>query len=300
MPSTVYFFKIDKETSESGICSGLTSILTKEDISNSFSSQGFTALKIHFGEADKPNTVNPAFVKVIADAVRKKGGKPFLTDSNTLYTGQRSNAVDHLMCAHRHGYSIKNTGAPAIILDGLAGKSFTQVEINLKHCSTAKIPTDVQSIDDLIGVTHITGHMGAGLGGSIKNIGMGMASRGGKQKQHSGILPEVNRDACTACGECARWCPADAITVEEYASINKDLCIGCGECTVTCQYRALAVRWDESSTNLQENIEEFLRTLVRMRPAAAKGQYVKGITLSSTMGPGVKVERSGLLAALRG
>ena len=54
------------------------------------------------------------------------------------------------------------------------------------------------------------------------------------------------------------------------------------------------------STNLQENIEEFLRTLVRMRPAAAKGQYVKGITLSSTMGPGVKVERSGLLAALKG
>lgn len=54
------------------------------------------------------------------------------------------------------------------------------------------------------------------------------------------------------------------------------------------------------SSNLQENIEEFLRTLVRMRPAAAKGQYVKGITLSSTMGPGVKVEKSGLLAALKG
>jgi len=51
---------------------------------------------------------------------------------------------------------------------------------------------------------------------------------------------------------------------------------------------------------LQENIEEFMRTVVRMKPPAAKGQYIRGITISSTMGPGVKVDRSDLLTLLKG
>lgn len=263
MSATVYFFRIDSSTSEQKIEQGLKSILNKKDISDSFSSQGFTALKIHFGEADKPNTVKPRYVKVIADSVTSAGGRPFLTDTNTLYVGQRANAVDHLLCAHSHGYTVEKTGVPAIILDGLAGKGFEEVPVNLKHCKTAKIAKDVLSIDDLIGVTHITGHMAAGLGGSIKNIGMGMASRGGKQKQHSGILPEVDAEKCTACGECVRWCPTDAISVDEHAVINKEKCIGCGECTVTCRFRAIAVRWDESSVNLQEKMAEYAFAVIR-------------------------------------
>lgn len=54
-----------------------------------------------------------------------------------------------------------------------------------------------------------------------------------------------------------------------------------------------------ASDKLQENCEVFLRELVRARPAAAKGQYVKSLTLSSTMGPGVKLEVGSVLAALR-
>lgn len=40
---------------------------------------------------------------------------------------------------------------------------------------------------------------------------------------------------------------------------------------------------------LQENLRTLIETLVKARPAAAKGQYLKGISVSSTMGPGVKV-----------
>jgi large subunit ribosomal protein L1 len=41
---------------------------------------------------------------------------------------------------------------------------------------------------------------------------------------------------------------------------------------------------------LAENLTAFMDTVVRAKPAAAKGQYVRGVTLSSTMGPGVTID----------
>jgi large subunit ribosomal protein L1 len=43
---------------------------------------------------------------------------------------------------------------------------------------------------------------------------------------------------------------------------------------------------------LVENVQAFITTLNRMKPTAAKGVYIRGITLSSTMGPGVRVDKS--------
>jgi len=43
---------------------------------------------------------------------------------------------------------------------------------------------------------------------------------------------------------------------------------------------------------LEENIRTFMAEVVRLRPPAAKGTYVRSVTLSSTMGPGVRVEVS--------
>ena len=50
---------------------------------------------------------------------------------------------------------------------------------------------------------------------------------------------------------------------------------------------------------LRDNVNEVLRTIVRMRPASVKGTYVQKITVSSTMSPGVKIDRVNALNALK-
>ena len=45
---------------------------------------------------------------------------------------------------------------------------------------------------------------------------------------------------------------------------------------------------------LEENVRTFVDAIIRAKPPGAKGQYLKGVSLSSTMGPGVKVSVASL------
>ena len=49
----------------------------------------FTAIKIHFGEPGNLAYIRPNYAARVVDVIRSLGGKPFLTDANTLYTGKR-------------------------------------------------------------------------------------------------------------------------------------------------------------------------------------------------------------------
>ena len=49
-----------------------------------------------------------------------------------------------------------------------------------------------------------------------------------------------------------------------------------------------------SAEDLEENLTALLGALQKAKPAAAKGQYIKRVTLSTTMGPGIRVDRSSL------
>ncbi|MBI5788431.1 MAG: 50S ribosomal protein L1 [Candidatus Schekmanbacteria bacterium] len=54
-----------------------------------------------------------------------------------------------------------------------------------------------------------------------------------------------------------------------------------------------------SAEALKENVMTFLETIVKMKPASSKGQYLKGVTISSTMGPGIKLDLIELRSVLR-
>ncbi len=219
--------------------------------------EDLVAVKLHFGEEGLDTFVRPVLVAPIVEKIKGLEGKPFLTDSNTLYVGSRSNAVDHLDTAQKHGWLRPVVDAPVIIADGLHGNEFYRQSIEGKHFDKVKLAAAFQQCSGIVGVSHFKGHIMTGFGGTLKNLGMGCASRAGKLMMHYDVRPEIDTQRCTACGRCVDHCPGEAIEVGEYAIIDHDRCIGCGECKIICTQRAVKVNEASSNEKLQEKIAEF-------------------------------------------
>ncbi len=88
--------------------------------------EDFTALKIHFGERNNKGYIKPEWLRDVVAAVRRRAPRAFLTDSNTLYVGPRSNSVEHIRLAWSHGFRPDVLDVPVIIADGLIGRDIQQ------------------------------------------------------------------------------------------------------------------------------------------------------------------------------
>jgi len=216
-----------------------------------------TAVKIHVGEKHNSTHVAPAVVREVVEAVKQAGGSPFLTETSTLYKGERSNAIDHLRQAFAHGFTFEAVGAPFIMADGLTGNSEVEVPIQGELFDKVAIAREVLLADSLVAVTHATGHLANGLGAAIKNLGMGLSSRMGKLRQHASLKPKVDPKACTFCAQCLKWCPAEAIVERGgKAFIVSEVCIGCGECLAVCRFDAVRHDWGAGMELLQRREAE--------------------------------------------
>jgi uncharacterized Fe-S center protein len=229
----------------------------------------FTAIKIHFGEPGNLAYIRPNYAARIVKVIKDLGGVPFLTDSNTLYSGRRSNAVDHLEAAYENGFNPLTVGCHIMIADGLKGTDYREVEINLKHCKTAKIGTVIADADIVISMNHFKGHEMTGFGGALKNLGMGSGSRGGKLEMHSASKPKIVEKNCVSCGQCIKNCAQDAIEFNENrkAVIDYDKCVGCGQCVAVCQFDAAQVIWNEGADTANEKIAEYAHAVIDGKPS---------------------------------
>jgi uncharacterized Fe-S center protein len=275
--SKVYFADVRTEEGHDNLEKKIKNLCLNMGIEDIIEKGDLVAIKMHFGEKGNASYIRPQFIKVVVELVKKLGGKPFLTDTNTLYRGSRSNAVDHLNTAYEHGFTPGAVGAPVVIADGLNGKSYYEVTINQKHFKKVKIGSFVHTADAFISIAHMTGHIETGFGANLKNIGMGCGNRAAKQTMHADFEPKVNLDKCIGDGTCAKWCPADAIKIKnKKAEVNYKKCIGCGECVVSCITGAIGIKWEGSSKLVQEKIVEYAYGVIK--PKKGKVGHINFLT----------------------
>ena len=258
MKSKVYFIPAEAKEPAEGLAEKAKKAYLAMGLNDRIAEGDFAALKIHFGEVGNTGYIKPQWLTGLIWEVRQKTNHAFLTDSNTLYVGNRSNSIDHLRLAWSHGFTPETTGVPVIIADGLIGHDKQEPRSAQARTASSKIASAILDSDALVCLTHVTGHVQTGLGAAIKNMGMGCASRAGKLDQHSVTHPRVNAKQCRNCSVCMAFCPEAAIfQAEGHVVIEPAKCIGCGECLVVCKHGAIKMKWDEDSLRLQEKLAEY-------------------------------------------
>jgi uncharacterized protein len=274
--STVYFTDF-RTRPKRNVFDKIGELLNRTKIDTRIAKADVVAIKLHFGEKGNCAYLRPVFLRTIVDRVKSLGARPFLTDTNTLYTGSRSDGVSHITTAIENGFDYAVAGCPIVIADGVRGSAGVRVPVSGEILPEVNIAREIVDADALVVVTHFKGHELAGFGGTLKNLGMGCATREGKLTQHSSVSPRVSVERCKGCSLCLDYCPANAITITaKKASIEGERCIGCGECIVVCHHRAIEVQWNEES-------DRFQKKMVEHAFGALKGKGKKAIFLNFLM-----------------
>ena len=269
-PSKVYFTDFRTKAFGDGLPVKLKKLLKKAGIDKLDMEGKFVAIKLHFGELGNISYLRPNYAKAVADVVKELGGKPFLTDCNTMYPGSRKNAIEHLYCAWENGFTPLTVGCPIIIGDGLKGTDDIEVPVEGgEYVKNAKIGRAIMDADIFISLSHFKGHEMTGFGGAIKNIGMGCGSRAGKTEQHSSGQPTINEELCRGCKKCMAQCANNGLVYNpdtRKMSVNKTNCVGCGRCLGACNFDAINFENYHANKLLNCKMAEYAKAVVDGRP----------------------------------
>jgi uncharacterized protein len=285
MTADVFFMDL-KATSKENLPQKLSRLVKTAGIKDILKKNDLTSVKIHFGEKGNTAYIRPVFIRQVIETIKEYSAIPFLTDANTLYAGTRSNSVSHIHTAIENGFSYSSMNAtPIIIADGLRGKNKTTVKINQKNCKQVFIGSEIIDSDALVSIAHFKGHELSGFGGTLKNIGMGCASRKGKLDMHSRVSPRIRRKTCIGCAECEKHCPAAAIELKPAAAkeiknnkayLDPKKCIGCAECIVRCPTDSVKINWNQTVPVFLEKMMEY--TLGVLKNKKGKAFFINFIT----------------------
>ncbi|HIE33899.1 MAG TPA: DUF362 domain-containing protein, partial [Candidatus Altiarchaeales archaeon] len=209
----------------------LRRLLEESKLYKKISKDDLVAVKLHIGEKFNHKFIKPLWVKDVTDFLKEQEYRPFLTDTTTLYRGNRFTALGYLETAEVNGFNF-DRDVPIIIADGLTGEHGIEFE-------KTEIAQAIYEADFLLVITHCTGHISTGYGGAIKNLGMGCVTKNGKRKIHKYSMPSVDREKCIKCGTCQKNCPYNVITLNEFPKLDPKWCVGCGRCIDICPSGAL-------------------------------------------------------------
>ncbi|MGN0204411.1 MAG: DUF362 domain-containing protein [Coprococcus sp.] len=266
----VYFTNFRTPMNGDSIIIKLQKMIKKAGIDQLDMNGKFVAVKMHFGELGNLSFLRPNYARAVVDVVKELGGKPYLTDCNTMYPGSRKNALEHLECAWQNGFSPLSVGCPILIGDGLRGTDDIAVPVKGgEYVKEAKIGRAVMDADVFISLTHFKGHEETGFGGTIKNIGMGCGSRAGKAEQHSDGIPTVSVRKCIGCRRCQKECANNGLVFnaeKKRMTVDANSCVGCGRCLGACNFDAISFRNDNANAVLNCKMAEYAKAVVDGRP----------------------------------
>ena len=266
----VYFTDFHTEAFGDGLPTKLKKLMKKAGIQELDLEGKFVAIKMHFGELGNISYLRPNYARAVVDVVKELGGKPFLTDCNTMYPGSRKNALEHLECAWQNGFTPLTVGCPILIGDGLKGTDDVEVPVEGgEYVEKAKIGRAIMDADVFISLTHFKGHEMTGFGGAIKNIGMGCGSRAGKKEQHASGKPQIAADACRGCRRCQKECANGGLVFDEQTRkmhVDDAHCVGCGRCLGACNFDAIYFTNDNAQAALNCRMAEYTKAVVAGRP----------------------------------
>jgi len=257
MASEVFFWNL-RTSMKMPYAKRITRLIGRAGIFKNVAAGDLVAVKVHFGEAGGTGFIAPIRVRPVVEALRKAGARPFVADTNTLYTGQRYEGVSHALVAAQHGFDPNVLGAPVVIADGIRSGNVREIPSIGKHFKTCSIAGDFADADALVSLNHFKGHMLGGFGGALKNLAMGCATVQGKMQQHCGMGPTLVSKKCTGCGACVAACLAGALSLKQKkAAIARAKCTGCGACMHACQFGALAIEWKANTPAFMERMVEY-------------------------------------------
>ena len=216
-------------------------------------------VKVHFGEEGNKNFLNPELLSPLMSET-----KATFVETNVLYVSERRFTKSHINLANKHGFNF----ASIDILDD-EGETVYPTPKNFRFCKSVRTGSHFENYDFYIIYSHFKGHGSAGFGGAIKNVGMGMASPGGKMAIHANNYPKVNTpEKCFQCNRCASQCPGDAITITAKGPvIDTAKCIGCAKCIAECPVKLFSpdnAGYDE--TRFLDKLVEYTKVLADQRP----------------------------------
>ena len=266
----VYFTDFRTQAFGDGLTKKLQKLMKKAGVGQIDMDGKFVAIKLHFGELGNISYLRPNYARAVVDLVKEMGGKPFLTDCNTMYPGSRKNALEHLECAWQNGFTPLTVGCPILIGDGLKGTDDIAVPVaGGEYVKEARIGRAIMDADVFISLTHFKGHEMTGFGGTIKNIGMGCGSRAGKTEQHSSGKPHIIEDKCRGCKRCMKECANGGLVFNEATrkmTVDQTHCVGCGRCLGACNFDAIAFDNDHANEILNRRMAEYTKAVVDGRP----------------------------------
>ncbi|MFU8796626.1 MAG: DUF362 domain-containing protein [Dehalococcoidia bacterium] len=209
-------------------------------VADAVSSGDSVAVKTHMGEYGNTGHLRPPIVRRVCDLVKEAGGRPFVTDTTTLYPGRRFTATQHLATAAFNGFTEESLGVPIIIADGEQGYDGVCVDIpgRMTECpfDTVKVARKILDADSMIVLSHVKGHFLAGFGGAIKNLAMGCVTKESKAAQHGATRALMDASLCNGCGECVDVCLYGAMAlVNDRVVRDEEKCMSCNRCFFLCR-----------------------------------------------------------------